>query len=277
MIIDAHTHIFPLEVTEDRGRFLAGEPGFAAIYADPQAPMVTAEGLLTAMDRDHVDISWVMGFPWVRRENAALHNAYLAQAAAASQGRLRALACVWPGADWALAEAEKGLSSGLAGLGEIAFYSEDLNLKALDPLCRLCEEANKPLMLHTNEPVGHKYPGKAPMTLAALYGLVKAHPATRLVLAHMAGGLFFYALLKKEVKEALANVWLDTAAAPFLYRPRAYGLAVELLGAEKVLLGSDFPLLPVSRYLNELRSPQAGLKPGDLDLVLGEAARRLIP
>jgi hypothetical protein len=138
-------------------------------------------------------------------------------------------------------------------------------------------EADAPLLLHTNEPVGHKYPGKAPMTLAALYGLVRRHPETKLVLAHMAGGLFFYSLLKKEVSQALRNVWIDTAAAPFLYQPRAYGLAVELLGADKVLLGSDYPLLPVSRYQREMQDPRAGLGDGALEMVMGRAALELIP
>lgn len=275
MIVDAHTHIFPPQVVEDRQRFLEGEPAFAAIYADPKAPMVTAEGLVAAMDRDGVDVSWALGFPWVREENARLHNDYLAQVMREYPDRLRCLGCVHPPAGWARGEAERCLGLGLAGLGELAFYDSDLDLDSLAPFCRLCAEADRPLLLHTNEPVGHRYPGKAPMTLAALYALIKENPDTRFVLAHMGAGLFFYGLLKKEVREVLAKVWLDTAAAPFLYRPRTYALAVEILGAEKVLLGSDYPLLPVSRYRREL--DQAGLTPGELELVLGGAAARVIP
>lgn len=277
MIVDAHTHIFPPRVLANRERFLEGEPFFAGIYSDPKAPLVDAQGLIRAMDADAVDISWALGFPWVRAENARMHNDYLAQAQTESSGRLRGLACVHPPADWAQAEAERALGLGLSGLGELAFYDSDLDLDALAPLCALCAEADAPLLLHTNEPVGHKYPGKAPMTLAALYALVRRHPETKLVLAHMAGGLFFYSLLKKEVSQALRNVWIDTAAAPFLYQPRAYGLAVELLGADKVLLGSDYPLLPVSRYQREMQDPRAGLGDGALEMVMGRAALELIP
>ncbi|MFZ5585962.1 MAG: amidohydrolase family protein [Thermodesulfobacteriota bacterium] len=275
MIVDAHTHVFPPQVAAERARFLAGEPFFSAIYADPKAPMVTAEGLIAAMDRDGVDVSWALGFPWVRAENARLHNDYLAAAIAAHPTRLRGLACVHPPADWAAAEAERALGLGLHGLGELAFYDRDLDLNALAPLCRLCAEAGRPLLLHTNEPVGHVYPGKAPMTLKALYDLLKAHPATRFVLAHMAGGLFFYATLKKEAPAVLANAWLDTAAGPFLYRPRAYALAVELMGADKLVYGSDFPLLALPRYQKELA--QAGLAGADLDRVMGANALALIP
>jgi uncharacterized protein len=277
MIIDVHTHIFPPEVMADRQRFCQQEPAFASIYSNPAAPMVDAPGLIAAMDLARVDVSWVVGFPWQRAEHARLHNDYLAAAVKEHPWRLRGLACVHPPADWALAEAQRALGLGLHGLGELAFYDQDLDLASLAPLCGLAAEADAPLLLHTNEPVGHVYPGKAPMTLARLYALIKAHPATRLVLAHMGGGIFFYAALKKEVQAALANVWLDTAAAPFLYRPRAYALAVELMGADKVLLGSDFPLLPVERYRKELTSAEACLSPADLDMVLGGAAARLLP
>lgn len=276
MIIDVHTHIFPPEVVAERERFLEGEEAFAAIYRDPAAPMVEAEGLIEAMDQGGVDVSWCMGFPWVKQEHARLHNDYLAQAVAKSGARLRGMACVHPPADWAYGEAERALGLGLSGLGELAFYSTDLDLDSLAPLCELCVEAEVPLLLHTNEPVGHKYPGKAPMTLAALYGLVRSHPNTKLVLAHMGAGLFFYSLLKKEVSAALANVWIDTAAAPFLYQPRAYRLAVDLLGPDKVLMGSDYPLLPVSRYRKELGSEEAALSADELAMVMGRAAAGLI-
>lgn len=277
MIIDVHTHIFPPEVLAERQKFCKSEPVLAGIYSDPAAPMKDAAGLVAAMDRAQVDVSWAVGFPWQRAEHARLHNDYLAAAVKQYPQRLRGLACVHPPAGWALAEAQRALGLGLHGLGELAFYDRDLDLASLAPLCGLAAEAGAPLLLHTNEPIGHVYPGKAPMTLARLYALIKAHPATKLVLAHMGGGIFFYAAMKKEVRAALANVWLDTAAAPFLYRPRTYGLAVELMGADKVLLGSDYPLLPVDRYCKELSSAEAGLSPADLAMVLGGAAARLLP
>jgi predicted TIM-barrel fold metal-dependent hydrolase len=275
MIIDAHTHIFPPEVVENRERFLDDEPAFAALYTDPKARLLTAEGLIAAMDEHGVDVSWVMGFPWLQEDRARLHNEYLAGVQKEYEGRLKGLACVHLPAPWAFKEAERALAAGMPGLGELAFYKSDLHNPSLDPFCKLAAEADVPLLLHTNEPVGHHYHGKSPMTLAALYALILAHPQTKLVLAHMGGGIFFYALMKRQVKQALANVWLDTAAAPFLYEPRAYKLAVELLGADKLLLGSDYPLLPVSRYLDEFA--QAGLLGPDLDLVLGKAAQKLIP
>ncbi len=277
MVVDVHTHIFPPEVVERRERFLDQEPAFAAIYSDPAAPMVTAEGLLAAMERDGVSLSWALGFPWRQAKHARLHNDYLAACQKDFGGRLLGLGCVAPGEPWALAEAERCLSLGLRGLGELAFYDRDLDLAALGPLCRLAAEAGAPLLLHTNEPVGHRYAGKAPMTLAALYELIQSHQATKLVLAHLGAGIFFYSLLKKEVARALQNVWLDTAAVPFLYQPRVIGLANQLLGPGKLLMGSDFPLLRVERCRQELDPAQSGLSQADFELVMGRAALELLP
>ncbi len=135
---------------------------------------------------------------------------------------------------------------------------------------RLCAEADKPLLLHTNEPVGHSYPGKAPMGLKGLYDLVEACPGTRFQLAHLGGGLFFFELLKKKVGEVLKSCVFDTAAAPFLYTPRVYPVFLALAGRERLLFGSDWPLLALPRYLKDIR--ESGMSEEDAALHLGANA-----
>ena len=96
-------------------------------------------------------------------------------------------------------------------------------------------------MIHTNEPVGHSYPGKTPNTLAQIYAMIKQFPHNRIILAHWGGGIFLYTLLKKEVRQTLDHVWFDTAASPFLYHPQIYQQAIALAGEDKILLGNRFP------------------------------------
>ena len=55
-----------------------------------------------------------------------------------------------------------------------------------------------------------------------------------------------------EADGVLANVYFDSAASPFLYRPGVYPMAAQLVGAERILFGSDYPLLRHSRALGEL-------------------------
>jgi predicted TIM-barrel fold metal-dependent hydrolase len=162
-------------------------------------------------------------------------------------------------------------------VGELAVYDAGLSgstIKAMGEVMAVCARADVPLLLHTNEPVGHSYPGKAPMTLRQIYAFVKAYPANTIVLAHWGGGLFFYALMKKEVREALTRVWFDTAASPFLYQPSVYRTAGEIVGFDKILFGSDYPLIPPERYFREMTT--AGLAAPARDRICGENAWKLL-
>jgi hypothetical protein len=69
-------------------------------------------------------------------------------------------------------------------------------------------------------------------------------------------------------------VYVDTAASPYLYDPLIYELAIKLIGVDKILFGSDYPLLPPSRYFDELQ--ETGLTPSQVDHICGENARLLL-
>ena len=133
---------------------------------------------------------------------------------------------------------------------------------------------NVPILLHANEPVGHDYPGKTGMNLRDLYSFLKKYPENKIILAHWGGGLFFYGMMKKEVKEVLANVWFDTAASPFLYDPLIYRVAGEIVGFDKILFGSDYPLVRPKRYFKEMES--VGLSEESVRKICGENAARLL-
>ena len=123
----------------------------------------------------------------------------------------------------------------------------------MTPIVEVLRQHHLTLLTHASEPVGHDYPGKGSVTPDVLYRFIRAFPDLSVVCAHWGGGLPFYALMP-EVKQALGNVFFDTAASPFLYHPDIYNHAIELIGAERVLFGSDFPLLPQARLLKEIRA-----------------------
>ncbi|MFO7876726.1 MAG: amidohydrolase family protein [Desulfovermiculus sp.] len=277
MIIDAHVHICPPEVRNKREDYLPNEPEFAAIYKDPRAKLVGAVELIQTMDDQGVDKAVVFGFPWRHEANFRLNNDYVLEATARFPDRLIPFCCFDVTHPGALQETERCLLTGARGVGELAFYSAGIDeeaRKALIPLAKLCAEAKALVSLHTNEPIGHAYPGKSPMTLSQLYALLQATPNTRWLLAHLGGGLPFYAFLKKEVQKTLANVWFDTAAMPFLYRPQALPAMAEAVGLDKLLLGTDFPLLPPKRYFRELENSR--LDQNELGAVLGLNAAKLL-
>ena len=135
----------------------------------------------------------------------------------------------------------------------------------------LREKGDLPCMIHTNEPVGHPYPGKTPVTLDQILTLAKAFPENRIILAHWGGGIFFYHVMKKQLKDNLKNIWYDTAASPYLYDPQVYDMAFQAGVGDKVLFGTDYPLLPPSRYYKDLDG--TGLTPEQREAVLGGNAQ----
>ena len=229
------------------------------------------------MDAEGVSKAVIFGFPWAGAERFRRHNDYILESVQKYPDRLIGFCCFDPLSPKAPVEAERCLKEGLSGIGELAFYGEGLrpsNIAGLRVVMELARAHDVPVMLHTNEPVGHSYPGKSPITLDQIYGFIKAYPENRIVLAHWGGGLFFYALMKKEVKEVLRDVWFDTAASPFLYTPEIYRIAGEVAGFERILFGSDYPLLAPSRYLEDIRA--AGLTSENVTALTGENAARLL-
>jgi predicted TIM-barrel fold metal-dependent hydrolase len=109
--------------------------------------------------------------------------------------------------------------------------------------------------------------------LERFYELILAFPKLPFVLAHWGGGLPFYELMP-EVAKAMANVYYDTAASPLLYSKKIYATVSEIVGARKVLFGTDFPLLAPRRYFEELEG--SGLSKEDQTNILGVNFSRLV-
>ncbi len=277
MIIDFHTHIFPPDICQNREAFFRFEPAFELLYESSKSRLIGAIELLDVMDENEVDKSVILGFPWKNSEICKMHNDHIMEMVQKYPHRFIGLGCFDLSTNHAVAETERCLDGGLAGIGELAFYQAGIDESALDqlaPIMKICADCDLPVMIHTNEPVGHAYHGKTPITLAQIYRLIRRFSETKIVLAHWGGGLFFYSLMKRDVKEALTNVFFDTAASPFLYDSEIYRFAVKLLGVDKILFGSDYPLLPPSRYFGEMS--EAGLTKPQIDKICGGNAKTLL-
>ncbi|MGA7876200.1 MAG: amidohydrolase family protein [Desulfoferrobacter sp.] len=276
MKIDVHTHIFPPEIVDNRGLFFTDEAMFQALYGNPKARLATAEILIEAMDKAEIDCSVTFGFPWQNTELAKRHNDYVLASASKYPSRLVPMGCVNPVAKNALQESERVLQAGVRGLGELAIYEhcdESVALDCYKGLIECCRSYNGILLIHANEPIGHSYPGKAPFGLDFYYAIARLAEGLPLILAHWGGGLCFYEMLRKEVPETLGSVYYDTAASPFLYRSGIYAHMTEIVGAEKILFGTDYPLLAANRYFAEMAN--LGLAADVIDAITGGNAARL--
>lgn len=191
-VIDAHTHIFTPDVINDRERYVGRDLWFEHLYANPKALLVSAEQLLESMDNVGIVHSVVCGFPWHDSGICAEHNDYMSEACAASGGRLVWLGTVSPiHGQSAAEEAESCFARGAVGIGELNADAQRFDLRVpgeLSAVVEACVTHDRPLMLHTTEPVGHSYPGKGTATPDKVLNFLESFPELRLVAAHWGGG-----------------------------------------------------------------------------------------
>jgi len=277
MIIDFHTHVFSPRVRKNRRQYIEQDPCFALLYANKEAKLATAEELIDSMDKASIDISVIVNIGWTTHERCVESNDYILESIAHYPQRLIGFCAVQPRfTEAAIAEAERCARGGAKGIGEMRpdVQSFDLEDEAImTPLVETLKQNRLILLTHASEPVGHNYPGKGIITPDRLYPFIARHPDLTIVCAHWGGGLPFYTLMP-EVKKAMQNVFFDTAASPFLYTPQIYHQVSQLVGAEKILFGSDYPLMPQRRVLQEINS--ADLSEEAKRLIIGENARRLL-
>jgi uncharacterized protein len=277
MIIDFHAHVLSPQIKQDRNRCAKNDPAFAQIYGDKKIKIATAEDLIQNMDKDGVDISVIVNYGWSTHELCVETNDYILESVTRYPKRLIGFGAV---ADYnsekSLSEIERCARGGIRGIGELRPDAQSPGFaqkKTLEPFVALLRKHKLILMTHSSEPVGHIYAGKGIATPGLLYGFITCFPDLTVVFAHWGGGLPFYALMP-EVQKTLTNVYFDTATSPFLYRPEIYRQVSQLIGSEKILFGSDFPVMAPSRILKEIDA--AGLAEEEKNNILSGNARRLL-
>jgi predicted TIM-barrel fold metal-dependent hydrolase len=275
-LIDAHCHIFPQDFQRRRDELLRRDATFSELFSQGQHQLATAETLISAMDQNGIGRAVVMGIGWTDLALAQEANDCLIRAVADRPGRLTGLCSVNPG--WGqpgLDEIERCAAHGLKGVGELHPDTQGFDIAdgdSLAPLMELAAGLAMPVLVHCSEPAGHQYPGKGGTTPGKVYRFIENFPGNQIICAHWGGGLPFYGLMP-EVPEVLKNVYFDSAASPFLYRPGVYQTVAGLVGPEKILFGTDYPLIGYSKALGHLA--ESGLEEVDRSAILGGNAARL--
>ena len=277
MIIDSHVHLLPRSVRADRDAFLGKDQAFGAVYASEKAKLASEQDIIDYLDSAGIDKAIVFGFPWEDHALVRENNDEVWDFHDRHPDRIIPFAVLSPsGGDRAYREARRTIGKGFSGIGELAMYHGGWSIsdfEALKPNIDLAAMAKVPVLIHVNEPVGHHYPGKIPVDFRGLLRIIEAHPDVDFILAHWGGGVFIYGLMP-EVRKILARTFLDTAASPYLYTSEIFATACAVMGPEKILFGSDFPLLRLERYLKEL--DRARLDAGIREGILGGNVERLL-
>lgn len=274
MIIDFHTHIFPDKISAGREEYFS-DPGFRLLYSSGKSVISGPDKLIEYMNTMGIGLSVAMNFPWESEKMCSNHNDFMAETVLRYKGRIEGFGMVAPGSNSVAADVKRIKEAGLSGIGEIAFYSSmsDKSWIFLDRIFENAADRELPVCIHVNEPLGHNYCGKYSTSFSRLYELIKNFPGLRIILSHWGGGILFYELMS-EVQETFTNVYYDTAASPYLYRDDIYRIASEICGPEKIIFGSDFPLLAADRYLKGIESSIGDT--ASAEMILGGNALKLL-
>jgi hypothetical protein len=128
-------------------------------------------------------------------------------------------------------------------------------------LIRRAGELGVPTLFHCGDE-----PLSTPLSIAQA---AAACPDSVIILGHMGG--YFHVDEALEVADRYPNVVLETSAMPY---PDKIAAAVALVGAERVLFGSDGPVS--SPALERQKVAIAGLGGTAADLVMGASAEKLL-
>jgi uncharacterized protein len=274
MIIDSHVHILPPTLRDRRDEVARGDAWFAACH-EGERVIAGIDELLSALDEAEIDVAVCLGWPFAAAHLREETNEYLATVQHLHPKRIVGFGIVDPAAQDAPTALQRCVDRGLAGIGELNCDAQGFNLddERVDEAAAQSAALGLRWTLHCSEPLGHQYAGKGGTTPERVARFALRHPELQLVCAHLGGGLPLYSHMP-EVHALCRRLWFDTAAAPFLYAPTVYRAVINACGAERMLFGSDFPLLRAGRYRAELAA--GGLDDAEQRWVMGGGAAALL-
>jgi len=291
-IWDSHVHLFPEEIYHNWDKYAARDKWFGFLTKKPDDGKGTEEAwaniseALSCADKAGVHGLVMQGWYWNDEGLMKLHNDYMADAFHRHPDRLVGFASINPKlGERAVAEIERCVGLGFSGIGELGPGGNgyDFNDSNFLTVLECAQYYRLPVCIHCGEPVGHIYAGKDTTPLAPLPAVARRFPELRLILAHMGGGMPFFSMNPK-LQDAMRNVYYDTAANPLLYGIRSIKAVISMVGAGKLLYGSDFPLLlypsrcremDFSLFLSDIRE-HAALTEEEQTLFLSKNVRNLL-
>lgn len=164
----------------------------------------------------------------------------------------------------ALAVLERGIEAGMVGMK--LWVSCLCDRDCCDRLYDRCARAGLPVLVHTFSKTVGQLPGES--TAVQVRAAALRHPDTRFIMAHLGGNCYHGVPLVAD----LDNVWVDFSGSGSRADDLPY--AVERLGAERILFGTDMPGSFVMSWGQLLA---AGLSPEDREKISRGNALALFP
>ncbi len=250
-IIDCHTHCYPEKLSANPITWAKTqhELHWAGLVAPTDRPSIqgwaTMDEMLEAMDAAGVVKTVLLGWYWENESTCRWHNEFIAEWIATAPERFIGFAAIDPSGTRAnvIEQCEYARSLGLCGAGELhpGVQQFDASSEGWQALANWCVENDWPVNIHATEVVGRDLPNTIPTPLNDFVAMARTNPKLKLIIAHWGGGLAFFEL-NPFLRKVLQNVYYDTAASPLLYDMSIFRRIIEIVGADKILFGSDYPL-----------------------------------
>lgn len=307
MIVDIHSHIIDPNLTQ----YMATSPNPNAFNINRLLDQQGEGGIdLTVIGHPSVIERSLAKSPAPLLGVVHAYDDFVAGLVQAHKGRLAAMAVTYPfGGDPFIRELERAVNDlGLKGVMINPRYQEEfLDSPRATPFLEAACDLDIPVYLHPPiETIGAEYmrefrliemvgrPCETTLGLARLiyYGVLERFPRLKIVAAHVGGGIMmlpgrldygyegrddhFFGIygpdyLTMPPSEYLKRIYVDTMS----FHPPAVRCAIDTVGIDHVMLGSDFPPVPqpLKRTVDTVKA--LALPPADEAKVLGENAKKL--
>jgi len=263
-VVDAHVHLFPDRMFDAiYGWFdVHGWPVRHKLHAAAAVDFLLGRGVgrLVALHYAH------------RAGVARSLNAFMADLVR-TRPRVTGVATVFPGEPDAAGILREAFALGLRGVKlhchVQAFAVDD---PVMEEIYRACVDADAPLVVHAGrEPRSAAYP-KDPYTLCGagrVEAVLRSFPRLRLCVPHLgADELDAYG----QLLDRHDNLWLDTTMGMAAYFPVEHPERLVARRPERVMYGSDFPILPYAWDREIVRIRSAGFTDAALEQILFRTA-----
>ena len=249
MIVDAHTHRYPEEVLEDPQSFaqLHKEWHWLELVSSDNKKSLqgwsSREKMIADMDKSEVERAVLLGWYWENPETCELQNQWCSQWIARDPERFIGFFSLHPELQNPIESLKRSMDLGFLGIGECHPWLQGASIQNENWMkcMEFAAAEGWPVTFHVTEPVGHDYPGRVQTPFEEFLWLARQLPELKIILAH-AGGLFPFYELNPKIRPVLKNVHYDLAACPLLYDPEIYRKLIDVVGVEKILWGTDYPL-----------------------------------
>lgn len=276
MKIDFHVHVTPKDIIKDWRKIGEKEEYFKLLSESPVNKFATSGEVVEELEKSNFDKAVIFGFGFKDMGLCRYVNDYVIDSRKKYADKLIGFISLNPNDKNIENEIDRCMDQGLVGIGELFPYGQSFdisNKKEMNNFANLLIERDLPIIIHTNEPVGHYYAGKTNTTPKEACEFASNFPELKIIFAHWGGGLLFYELMP-EIKKQNKNVYYDTAANPFLYNKKIYEVVKDIGIIDKILFASDYPLIPIETYIKELE--ESNLNKNEIDKIIGLNGKKLL-